>query len=541
MARAPLAHVAFEPAVLFEMVGYKPRTPEVVRFHQSTAKIKIVCSPARTSKSFAGVHDLLPDCFPSMLHDPLTDRAWPVNSKRIWIVAPKYQLAKEFDYLWEILVERRIRYGMTFYSLAKAQNSPDQGHMRIEMDFGNDLLATPVKTIIEVRSAANMESIQADQADVVLMSEAADQPAEVWEKYVSTRYGRAILPTTPKIQADWLRTMIEMAADNPHLSTEVFHFDGTCNPTYEWGRYWREHWAAESRASATPEVRVDLGATDMSKPPSPKNGHDCFRIEDGCWASHDPRFAEQFMGRWTQMEGRVLPFRAKPHFPGQPIHVLDVLPRWVESAAHYVSIDHGFDDPSAVPFFAVGQDGTVICYDLIYERGLTPSDLAQKVQKRLADRGYWLGKFGWSRPPKIEWTAGDPQNPNVRAEFNRVGLRCLVIDSKRQRDRQAGRLVIQDYLSDDPVLQRPKLFLYRSCTAGIDELRLLRRRPGRPGEEAYIGADHFYDALRHFLTALPTGRRQVERPRIDLAVDAARAAGAAQWRRETRGRHRIRA
>jgi hypothetical protein len=514
------------------MVGYRPRTAEVVRFHNSRAKIKIVCSPARTSKSYAGAYDALPDCFPNMLQAP-DGKTWPINSRRIWIVAPKYQLAKEFDYLWEILVDRRAQYGLTFYQIEKAQNAPDQGHMRIVLDFGNDAHGSPVRTTIEVRSAANMESIQADQADVVLMSEAADQPAEVWEKYVSTRYGRAILPTTPKINAEWLRVMMDSAEENPHLSIENFQFDGTCNPTYDWGRYWREHAQAESRASATPDIRVNLESVSMKQPPSAKNGHDCFRIGDKCWASRDPRFAEQFMGRWTQMEGRVLPFRNKPNFPGQPIHVIDRLPSWVHHAAHYISVDHGYDDPSAVLWFAVSLDGTVVLYDMIYERGLTPSELASKIKARQNDRSYWLGRHGLN-PPKIEWIAGDPQNPNVRAEMRRVGLNVLVIDSKRQRDRKAGRLIFQDYLSDDPILKRPKFYAHRSCTAAIDEYRLLRRKPNRPGEEAYVGADHAYDATRYFLMALPKGKRHEKPKPIDLAVQAAQASGAARWKRERR-------
>lgn len=563
MSQAQYETITYPASVLFEMVGYKPRTPEVVRFHESKAKLKFVDAAARTSKSYAGAHDTLPDCFPPILRHIPTGQVWPMESRRIWIVAPKYQLAKEFDYLWEILVERRQMYGLTFYTLGKHQNSPDQGHMRIELEFGNDPQGAPCRTILEVRSAAHMQSIQADQADVVLMSEAADQPAEVWEKYVSTRYTRAIFPTTPKIQADWIRKLMEAGENDPLLSIEVFHFDGNANPTYQWERYWREHTMAESRASATPDVKVDLSKVDMRKAPRgprrqkknyalqrwvpcsadeydssnpdhrilPPNGHDCFHIGDQCWASRDPHFAEQFMGRWTQIEGRVLPFRTKPHFPGQTVHVLDTLPKWLESATHYLSVDHGFDDPCAVGWYAVASDGTVVLYDGLYERGWTPSDVAQRVKQRQNDRGYWLGKFGWKAPPKLQWISGDPQNPNVRAELRRVGLPVLVIDSKRQRDRTAGRLIFQDYLSDDPVLQRPKFYVDRRVTAAIDEFRLLRRKPNSVGEERWVGADHFVDATRYFLAALPRHHSEKPAPRPDPAIEAARAAGAAQWRR----------
>lgn len=514
------------------MVDYHPRTPAVVAFHQSKAKIKIVCSPARTSKSYAGAHEALVECFPAMLKTE-DGRVFPLSSKRIWIVAPKYQLAKEFEYLWEILVDRRERYGLTFYRLGRTQNSPDQGHMRIELEWGNDPKGNPCKTIIEVRSAAHMQSIQADQADLVLMSEAADQPAEVWEKYVSTRYGRAILPTTPKIQAEWLRVMIEEGRTNKYLMTDVFEFDGTANPKYEWFRYWIEHQKAESRASATPDDRVDMEFVDINQPPGYANGHSCFEIGSKCWASRDPHFAEQFMGRWTQMEGRVLPFRHIPHYPGQTTHILDKLPNWVDRAAFYASVDYGFDDPSAVPFFMVSPNGTVVLFDLIHERGLTIVDLSKRVKDLLSDSGYWLSRHRFARPPRLEWVAGDPQNPNVRAEFRRVGLNVLAIDSKRQRDRTLGRLVFQDYLSDDPILGHPKFYVMKHCTAAIDELRLLRRKPGSVGEERYLPPDHVYDACRYFLTALPVGKR-VAPKRPDPMIQQAIARGRDQWFRERR-------
>lgn len=502
--------ITFGQDFLLGLTGYKVYTPEVLKMHRSNARLKIISAPARTSKSYSGAYDALADCFPTFLKDK-DGKMWPFpGEKRIWIVAPNYSLAKEFDYLKSVLVDQRNKLGLVFYEIESLRTNADQGQLKIVMNFGKSWDETPVRTFIEVKSATNMQSIQADQADVVIMSEAADQDEVVWDKYISTRYGRAILPTTPKIKAEWLRKLINQGLDRPELKIETFWYDGRCNPTYDWERYWIEHAKAESRQSCPERYEVDFKALDLGSPPTNENGHDCFGKPDLCWAFKDPHFAEQYMGRWTHAEGRVLPFRTEDG--GSVSHVLQTLPSWVELGRHYLSMDYGFDDESAVCWFSVGPDGTVVLYDSIYETGLTPADLARAVNGRQADVSYWKDNFGWERPPDLSFVAGDPKKPEVRQEFKRVGLNVISVDKKRQSSRELGFNVFRDYLSDDPRIGRPKFYIYeKTCKAIIDECRLLMRKPDSKDEYSTVGKDHGVDAIRYMLTVLPKGDIKVRK------------------------------
>ena len=507
--------VTFTPDFIWGLADYKVYTDEVLRMHKSKARLKIISAPARTSKSWSGTYEALPDIFPSFLKTEDGKMIPFPGEQRIWIVAPTYQLAKEFDYLKSVLVDQRKKLGFTFYEIEKCQTNSDQGQMRIILNFGQSWDETPVRTYIEVKSATNMQSIQADQADVVIMSEAADQDEEVWSKYISTRYGRAILPTTPKIKAEWLRKLIQQGQERPELKIETFFYDGRCNPTYDWERYWIEHAKAESRQSCPNTRQVPFMEVRLDDPPSDDNGHDCFGKADTCWAFKDPHFAEQYMGRWTQAAGRVLPFRAEAG--GSVSHVLHSLPAWCELGRHYLSMDYGFDDESAVCWFSVGPDGTVVLYDSIYESGLTPADLAREVNGRCVDARYYKEQFGWDGVPRLEFVAGDPKKPEVRTEFRRVGLNVISVDKKRQSSRELGFNVFRDYLSDDPLLGRPKFYIYgRNNQSIVDECRLLMRKVNSKDEHATSGKDHGVDAIRYFLTVLPKGDIRIKREDPDI-------------------------
>lgn len=494
--------VRYSKPVIYRTIGYKIYAPAVKHMHESEARIKIISAPARTSKSYSTAADALPDVFPEF--GILDGTPYPIpssnvdNTKNIWIVAPRFSLAKEFDYLFTWLVEKRQKYGWA-YDIERAQKAPEQGHMNIVLAFGNDPAGGPVKTHITVKSEMTEKSIQADEVAVALLSEAGDLDSSVWQKYLSTRSKRSLWATTPKPHADWIRAEIEEAKANPLLRVEHFEYDGRCNPTYDWDRFWIEHMKAESRQSSIAKTRPP----HMKAPPGRENGHDCWRLGDECAASRDPHFGEQFMGRWTYAESRVLPFRWQGS--GDRIsHILDLEPAWISHADKYVSIDYGYTDPACAVFFSVDADGTVVCFDEIYEKGLEPDRFCAKIKDRAQSRGY-----------KVKRYFADPQKPEVMRYLQRLHLPVMKVDPKRQRDRQTGFMVLQDLLSDDPMLGRPKLFLMRQCQNGIREMRTLHRKDSHRGNEfegaAIVGDDHFVDALRYGLTTFPAGVSQADR------------------------------
>lgn len=510
MTPTPEKIIRYPKAVIFRQIGYKIYADEVRRMHESNARIKIISAPARTSKSTSAAADALPDVFPSF--GIFDGQAYPLaendldDAKHIWIVAPHFSLAKEFDYLWTWLVEKRKSYGWA-YELEKAQKSPEQGHMQIQLNFGKDPEGRAVRTLIQVKTGANDVSLQSEEVHLGILSEAADHPERVWTKYLSTRLKRSIWPTTPKPQADWIREAIEMSVNDKALQMEHFEYDGRCNPRYDWERYWLEHMKAESRQSGGSRVRPH----HMKSPPNHQNGHACFSPLSKCKAALDPHFAEQFMGRWTYAESRVLAFRWMER-DGRMSHILDLEPHWLRYAEKYVAVDYGYSDPAAAVFFAVDADGTVVFFDEIYERGLEPDRFVRMIADRVKDRGYQVRRY-----------FADPQKPEVLRYFQRLHLPVMKVDAKRQRDRQTGYMILQDYLSDDPYLGRPKLFLMRSCQNGIREARQLHRKENHGGNEfsteAIAGDDHWWDAARYGLSTFPRGKSLADRMAEEQAVD----------------------
>ena len=294
---------AFREAV-FKLYGYKTYDAEVIRFHNSDAVTKIASSPARTSKSYAAWKDVLPDV---LYHGALLPRTPDLETQRIWIVPPNYDLAKEFDYAYEDLVERKETLGLD-YEIISAVNNRGQGNMKIVLRWGRNQSGRFVDSIIEVKSAANERQLQSEEVDIAILSEAARLHQDVWAKYLATRTGRSIWPTTPDIEAAWIYKEIERGKANPTLKIENFQFTPLANPKYNYFRYWIEHQKAELRTSPAGELTLPV---DDGKPPSQDNGHNCFEPLVDCGAMKDPGFAEQFGGQWTFTRGRVVPLRTE--------------------------------------------------------------------------------------------------------------------------------------------------------------------------------------------------------------------------------------
>lgn len=481
------------------MFQYRFHEPVVARFHRSTARIRIPCAPARTSKSWSSAHDAFPEVFPDYERDG--GKTFPVNvrekdDRRLWVVCPTYSINKEFDYLQRLLVAEAKQKGFD-YKVESNVFSPKQGTMEVVVNFGRDKNGVPVRTRVEGKSATNRESLQSEEVDFAVFSEAAEHPEYVWTRYLSTRAKRAVFPTTPKVQADWLRAMIELGEADPSLGIESFGFTPRCNPLYDWERYWQEHAKAERRTGNKAYLRPQNPRAKCSR----QNGHDCFDEQVDCGAMRDPWFAEQFGGRWTHEADRVLPFR----WEGEDSNVLDAVPEWWATARKYITVDYGYTDPACVLWFAMASDGTCLVYREIYEPKLSPSDLFRRVHQENAKLG-----------ETIEWYVSDPQQPGVEAEMKKSGFPFTGVrmDKKAVRDRDAGYTRLIQMLSVDASIGRPKLFVLSEkcgpgfgCPRTIHEWRTLHRREGSSRSEfstgAIVGNDHAADAMRYGLMSHP--------------------------------------
>lgn len=489
---------------VWKAYGYSTHEPSVDAFHRSRARTKIVSCPARTSKSYAAEKDILPDVLlvGAMLHlDPTT------RTQRGWIVCPNFSLAKEFDYFWTDLVERRTKVGFP-YKLGRHKNNPQQGDMEIVLDWGKNALGEDVQSIIQVRSATNPKSLQSEQLDWVILSEAARLEEQVWTKYLSTRFGRSVWPTTPDITAAWIFDLIRQGEENPSLGIEHFKFTGRANPEYNWPNYWTEHQRAElNQTNVVATVPENQKAT-----PSPTNGHDCFDDLVGCKAMADDAFAEQFGGKWVFHRGRIVPLREKVGDNGAPSHVIHHDLSWFRHAKLDVSFDYGFSDGTAIGFWLVGPK-QIVLRKSIYEKGLTPDDIVSRVLKQVR----WF-ENQYDSPGMLRRLVGDPKKPEVAELFRRRGLPIWDVDKAAQTDRKAGYLELMNYLQTDPATGEPGMLVHSDNIEIIKEWRTLRRNTGVRGEDSatsFIGDDHGFDMARYFVMTGPVRHERQSLTKMD--------------------------
>ncbi len=473
-------------AAAFELFGYRMHEAEVVRYHASDAPLRIVDAPARSSKSYSAAYDALSLAMPTK----------PLTSSLHWSIGPDYPTNKEFQYWYEALVDRRAQHGFT---IARAQNNPQNGNMLIVVEWGHDAKGYMQRAIFEGKSATNARALQGEQVTTATLSEACEQPREIWTKYMASRTWRATFPSTPKPYATWIKELIDQGATDPSLGIEHFHFQPAANPHFRppsqrepegsemYRRFERERRKAIARDKAMG------GAGDEHR---------------------DPFFAEQFLGLWVFYTGMVLPFRRDLHV----LHGLDL--DSLVGPEFYVSLDYGYRDASVALFWAVVAPEVYVCFDEIYRRELNTLAFCEEIHKKVAEHGIQYRSI-----------IGDPAKPEVSdlllRDFN---MPIFAGDRSAMRDREAGHRRIVDMLTPQPWHASgrdfPRMFATSNCTHLIHEFETLRYKENVASESslgALQGADHAFDATRHFV---------MSRPSPGVVMDRR------DWLREYRRRHR---
>ncbi len=496
---------------VWDAYEYQTHEASVDAFHTSTARTKIVSCPARTSKSYAAWKDVLPDI---LLHGARVAFDPDVKTQIGWIVAPNYVLAKEFDYAWTDLIEGARKAGFNL-NIERASNNVSQGDMQIVINWGRNLRGDVVKDIITVKSATNINVLQSEEVDWAILSEAARLPQLVWTKFLSTRVGRSIWPTTPDIQAVWIWDEIQKSS-NVDLEIDSFNFTGKANPGYDWKRYWLEHMKTEESEAGS----VLTIPKDKKAPPSAENGHDCFDEANECRAMKEDGFAEQFGGKWVFHRGRVVPLREKEGANGQPAHVIDFDFDWFQYAKMDVSFDYGYSDGTCIGFWFIGGS-QVVLYDSVYETEMTPDDVVTAVQEKISESAL---KFNRDKKQLVRRYVGDPQQPAVEECFRRRGIPIWPVDKLMQRSRKAGHLELMNLLKTDPATGELGMLVHCRNREVIKEWSRLRRndKVGEDAPSSLIGRDHGYDMARYFVMTNPIARDLTSHKRKKSDFEVAR-------------------
>lgn len=197
------------------------------------------------------------------------------------------------------------------------------------------------------------------------------------------------------------------------------------------------------------------------------------------------------MGDWDVSEGSAFPEFDRSLHVCEPF---DIPTGW----SRLKGVDYGYTSPSAVVWAAVDpDDGTIIVYRELYERGLTGEELKIKMTELeinetrdipgVLDGAAW-NRTGYTGPTIGEQLCRYPFGHKLRpADKNRI----------------AGKVQVHSYLKPSPTTGRPKLLIFNSCRNLIRELSAIPVSEKNSEDVDTDAEDHAYDALRYLLMSRP--------------------------------------
>lgn len=227
------------------------------------------------------------------------------------------------------------------------------------------------------------------------------------------------------------------------------------------------------------------------------------KLSDNPYLAKDGRYEKMLMsmpevhrkrlleGDWDVNEGAAFPEFSKLDHVCSPF---DIPAHW----NRIKGIDYGYSSPSACIWAAVDpDDGTLIIYRELYEKGLTGYELAKEItelerEERSAipgvlDTAAW-NRTGYSGPTIGEQLCRGPYGHKLRAaDKNRIG----------------GKIQLHEYLKTNPKTGRPKLLIFNSCPDLIRELSTIPVDKKKPEDVDTKVDDHAYDALRYLVMSRP--------------------------------------
>ena len=196
-------------------------------------------------------------------------------------------------------------------------------------------------------------------------------------------------------------------------------------------------------------------------------------------------------GDWDVSEGAAFPeFSKDDHI----IAPFDIPANW----NRVKGVDYGYSSPSAVIWAAIDpDDGTVIVYRELYEKGLTGKDLSKRMVEM--ERNEHRSVSGVL--DTAAWNHTGSSGPTVGEELTRgyYGHKLRRAD----KNRVAGKLQIHEHLKRNESTGKPRLLIFATCPNLIRELTSIPVDNKNPEDVDTNADDHAYDALRYLLMSRP--------------------------------------
>ena len=171
----------------------------------------------------------------------------------------------------------------------------------------------------------------------------------------------------------------------------------------------------------------------------------------------------------------------------------------------FVSIDHGFNNPTAILWHAVSPDNEIITFSEHYQSEMIVSEHAAIIKDR-------NGKFG--KEPEV--ITGDPAMAQRNAATGTSMLQeyadngIYIAPGSNDIDSGINRMI--SYLKVDPMIGRPRWRITANCVNLIREMPKLRwasytsakiRSDRNKQEKIHKKDDHACDSARYFFTFMP--------------------------------------
>ena len=168
-------------------------------------------------------------------------------------------------------------------------------------------------------------------------------------------------------------------------------------------------------------------------------------------------------------------------------------------------IDYGYASESCCLWGTLDiNDGTLIIYRELYQKGLTGEDLASIITTReIEDPFSVAGVLDTSA-----WARTGTTGPTVGEVLLRAGHKLRRADKNRIQ----GKIQIHQYLNTRDK-GRPKLQIFNTCPNLIRELQGIPLSKTNPEDVDTHASDHAYDALRYLIMSRPRMVNPLERIR----------------------------
>lgn len=423
---------------VFETLGYDPM-PHQRAYHNAEQRFRIAVCGRRAGKTAMAGNDRISEL---------------LKEKTLgWIVGPTYDLGmKEFRVLWDsLIVNGRLGHDKRI----KRNFSVKSGDMYIEMPWG---------ARVEVRSAAHPDKLVGDGLNWVIMSEAAKQDVETWEKYIrpalADKRGGADFVTTPEGK-NWIYDLFMLSKSRPKEYVSYRFPSWINNKVFPGGEN-------------DPEI-VHLRETVTEE-----------------W------FLQEIAAEFTAVVGRIF-----SEFSDE-IHVMAEPHRFRPEWPNYIAFDWGFTAPLAAVEFQVSPRDEIYVWREHYVTNRTLEWHINELKQRHNPPGYHLdGAFGDAADPEaVECISRDfvycQADPDSKLWL--PGIRLM-------KDAIKPREIGQDEF-DRPIMGS-RYHVDPSCVNHITEMQGYRAKKGISTNE-FKGAgvvdrnapDHTIDAMRYALMHL---------------------------------------